>query len=265
MTNVNIKVIEGSKFVEDCYVAQTKAFSRLEFADIQELILKNDIKSVLDVGTGEGNFIKGLASLFPAINFTAIDADPRLISIAGQKNKKQNILFKSLVFDQSFPAEEYDLILARFSVEHMPDVPGFISEAYRRLNNKGLLFITEYYIDDLHSNNEVWKLFKQKEFEFYSKFGSHPGISLELPKYFSDSHFSDIDSKYRYISPSIVGREAFYKLIITYANLYNNLECEVFTAGIKTRIIDYCNLAIKECHHEDGFLISHTIGRKVCQ
>ncbi len=154
------------------------------------------------------------------------------------------------------------MIHARFAVEHMPDVPFFINEASRRLKKDGILVITEYYIDELFSENEDWKLFRQKELEFYVKFGSHPRISTLLPKYMKDVGFEKVESFFRYISPSTTGAEAFYRLIRTYAALYNNLDKSVFTDEIKNRILKYCEEAQKDCKTEDALLISHTTGRR---
>jgi ubiquinone/menaquinone biosynthesis C-methylase UbiE len=263
MSNINSKILEESNFVEECYTAQIRAFSGFEYGYIRDLIVRNGYTGVLDVGTGTGEYLKGLAALVPEVSFTAIDADATLIGVAGKKNAVPNITFCNQMFDQDFPADEYDLILARFAVEHMPDVPGFVAEAHKRLKPGGMLLITEYYIDDLHSENEVWRLFRQKEYEVYLKFGSHPRISTRLPAYMRDAGFGETDSLFRHISPSTVGREAFYNLIIAYANLYHNLEGEIFTEAIKNRIISYCGNAIGDLHAEDGLMVSYTFGRKM--
>jgi SAM-dependent methyltransferase len=262
MINLNTKILDESNFVEDCYVAQTKAFAPGEYLFLKELICKNDVKRVLDIGTGDGTFIHGLAKQMPLVFFDAVDADDKLISDANKTNQADNICFHHVLFDPDFPNDNYDLILSRFAVEHMPDVPGFISEAYKRLKNLGILLITEYYIDDLNSDSELWKLFRQKEFEFYLKFGSHPRISVALAKHFNTLGFAEIESVFRHISPSTIGREVFYNLIKTYAILYNNLDNEIFTDEIKTRIIEYSDLSVHDSDIEDGLFISHTTGRK---
>lgn len=268
MTNVNKKIIEesihsnGSHYIEDCYKAQVLAFAKGEYKYLNELIGKYDIKSVLDVGTGNGGFISGLAASFPAVFFEAVDADKHLINEAQEKNTLKNISFKNLMFDESFPLNRYDMILARFAAEHMPDVPYFINEAYRRLKKNSILVLTEYYIDDLFSENEDWRLFRQKEIEFYVKFGSHPRISTLLPKYMKDAGFDEVESFFRIISPSTAGADAFFGLIRTYAKLYCNLDNSVFNDEIKKRTIQYCDEAQNGNMPEDALLISHTIGSK---
>ncbi len=263
MDFVNEHILEVSAYVEDCYIAQTKAFSPLEYPYLKDIIIHHNIKTILDVGTGEGTFISGLASMTPEVLYEAIDIDKALITRAQHKHHLKNLAFKTLLFDPSFPDVGYDLITARFAVEHMENIPQFISEAYRRLRNGGLLLMTEYYIDKLDSANEMWRLFRDKELEFYLKFGSHPSISLELPKYLYDSGFSGIESIFRHISPSTVGVKNFYDLIVSYTRLYGHIEPAIWTGEIKAKIIKYCENALKKNpDHEDILLISHTMGRR---
>jgi SAM-dependent methyltransferase len=264
MDEVNKRVLEVSTFVEDCYIAQTKAFSPFEYAYIADLMRKNGLKRVLDIGTGNGTFLGGLAELTPDVKFEAVDADPLLIKHARKNIHTKNIVFENRLFDSSFPGNGYNLIMARFAVEHMPDVPHFISEAYKRISNNGILLITEYYIDSLHSRNDIWNLFREKEDEVYQKFGSHPRVSLELPKDMKDAGFKQVECIYRLISPSTVGSNDFYNLIISYANLYHNIEPSIFTDRIRETVITWCHNAMASPpDREEGLLISHTFGRKV--
>jgi tRNA G46 methylase TrmB len=67
MSLLNIKLLEQSDFVLDVYTTQTKTFPLLEYPLIIELIKTNKIKNVLDIGTGEGSFITGLAKCTPNV------------------------------------------------------------------------------------------------------------------------------------------------------------------------------------------------------
>lgn len=262
MNNINVKILDDSNFVEDCYAAQTKVFAPGEYIFIRDLIHRHRLKSLLDVGTGNGIFICGLAEQLPDVSFDATDADGRLIEKAIEKNSRTNITYINALFDAGFPQNEYDLIHARFAVEHMPDVSGFISEAYKRLNKGGFLLITEYFISENYNGNETWKMFRQKEYEFYRNFGSHPRISAAIPKLCKEAGFSEIDSIFRQISPSTVDRKAFYELVKTYAILYHNLDPVTFTDEVTLKIIEYSDHAAIDNKMEDGLLISHTTGRK---
>jgi ubiquinone/menaquinone biosynthesis C-methylase UbiE len=263
MSNVNERILGIIDFVRDCYEAQTRAFSAFEFDYLRELILKNQITSVLDVGTGEGNFIAGLADLTPMVMYKGVDADPELISSARVKHGAANLSFEPMLFDHSFPYENFDLITARFAVEHMKNVPMFISDAFTKLKSGGILMITEYFIDTSYAGNSTWKLFRDKELEFYHNIGSHPRISLALPKFLKDRGFSGVESVLRHASPSTVGHDDFYNVIRSYANLYSAVEPVLWTDELKQQILDYCDKAHTETTgREDVLFVSQTMGKR---
>ena len=263
MSNVNERILGIIDFVRGCYEAQTRAFSVFEYDYLGELILKNNIKSVLDVGTGEGNFISGLAGLTPSVMYKAVDADPELISSAREKHSAANLSFENMLFDHSFPSENFDLITARFAVEHMKNVPEFILDAFLKLRSGGILMITEYFIDTSYAGNSTWKLFRDKELEFYHNIKSHPRISLALPKYLKDQGFSGVESVLRHVSPATVGSREFYDVIRSYANLYSAVEPGLWTKELKQQILDYCDTAhTRASGREDVLFVSQTIGRK---
>lgn len=262
MVEVNQRILDVSAYVDDCYHSQVKAFGVVEFPFMKEVIRNNRVRTVLDIGTGEGTFIHRLASEHPEVSFTAIDIDEKLIASARLKSAG-NLVFEQALFGESFRPGQYDLILSRFSVEHMHDVSGYLREALRRLTPGGHLLITEYFIDSLHLKNKEWLFFRDKELELYHKFGSHPRISLDLPGLMADAGFADIGSGFRHIAPSTVGAESFYGLVISYAHLYHSIEPEIWTPEVRDRVVRYCLTAIiNRPVHEDILLISHTIGRR---
>jgi ubiquinone/menaquinone biosynthesis C-methylase UbiE len=263
MSEINKRILEVSPYVVECYLAQIKAFSNVEYNYINEIIRNNKIDSVLDVGTGEGSFISRYASENPDVRFLAVDADKDLLSLAKKKHRFNNLVFKKIVFGSSFLYGPFDLILARFAVEHMKNVPGFINEAYDRLNKGGLLVITEYYIVPLHSKNEEWNFFREKELELYMKFGSHPRISLDIPVNMRGAGFNAIESNFRHVSPATAGSQDFYDLIISYAHAYASIEPGIWTNKVKSRVVKYCKNSLKKKNKDDAvLLISHAIGRK---
>jgi ubiquinone/menaquinone biosynthesis C-methylase UbiE len=263
MDELNTRILEVSPLVEECYRAQTVAFSPFEYPYIRNLIETNNIRSVLDIGTGEGTFISGLAVQTPEVRYLAIDADSSLIEMAKRNHSRENITFVHALFGPSYSGDPYDMILARFTIEHVPEAVHFIAEAYDRLNPGGIMLITEYFIDDLHSTNEDWKLFRQKELEFYQRFGSHPRISLQIPAFMGLAGFTDIESSFRLISPTTAGKDNFYKVIESYVYLYGSIEPEIWTPDVMNPILKYCRQAPDELTDgEDILLISQTIGRK---
>ena len=263
MNLLNKNILRQSDFVQDIYVTQTKVFSSIEYPYLLELITKNNIKSILDVGTGEGNFISGLAINVPEIEIVAVDGDKKLIHVAKEKNQQKNITFINQVFDKNFKNDSYDMILARFAVEHMTNIEQFISEAVKRLNRSGILVITEYYCEFVEEDNEIWKLFRNKEIEMYYELGSKPRSPIIIPKEMKKNGLNDVDSVFIHLTPSTIGHDNFYKIIISYAIGYANMAPEIFTEEIQNKIIDYCiDVQPDNENSEDRLFLTHSIGIK---
>lgn len=262
MSKVDSRVYHLNAFTEACLTQQNKAFCSFEYEYILSLINKHEIKSVLDIGTGEGSFISGLAAQSHNVQYHAIDAGSDLINIANAKNQLPNILFENCLFDQDFYSKQYDLITARFSVEHMNDIEVFLAEARKRLIVGGIILITEYYSDNMQSENKHWKLFREKEMEFYAHLGSHASSSLTIPKLLHNHHFKNIQSSFRHIAPSTIGHDDFYDLIDSYINIYGALTPTVWTEELQAEMLEYTQLARNEKSGttEDIILISQTIG-----
>ncbi len=263
MSDVKDYIFEESEMVGDTYQMQTEAFSSIEFPPLIELFEKNKFKTVLDIGTGEGNWINKFASNFKNIQITAIDANSKLIEIAKKTQSKENVDFHNAMFNKSYSKQSYDCILARFSVEHVHEPDAFVREVFKRLNPEGMFIVTEWFIDVHHNPNSTWTEFRIKEDEIYKKMGSHPRLALSLPSLFRKNGFSLVKSSYGYISPTTVNHKSFYKFTIVYAILYNKLEPTIFTDDYTKQLVDYCKEAINKAEFSDDyFLITQTIGVK---
>lgn len=63
---------------------------------IRKIILKNKIKSVIDLGCGDGVFINSIKKEFPKIKVTGIDISPRRISGLKEKFLKDDFYVKDV-------------------------------------------------------------------------------------------------------------------------------------------------------------------------
>ncbi len=262
MSNVNPKIFDESELVRECYLAQTRAFAPVEYRFIADFVEAQTMSSMLDVGAGEGTFVRGLAARLPRLRIQAIDADERLIAQAIASNGASNLTFGSAVFGPGFAGDPYDLVHARFAAEHMPDVAGFVLEASKRLRVGGMLLVTEYYVDDLDSESVLWREFRKRELRFYERHDSHPRLSTLLPKYFRAAGLTGVESTFQHVTPSTIDRALFYSLVGIYARLYRAVDPEVFTEDFTREMLAYCEVATLTADAEDGLLISHTTGRK---
>ncbi len=104
---------------------------------VQELILKYNIKSILEIGAGANptinqNFIKQ-----HNLSYTISDVDD-------DELKKADEIYYKLVVDLSLPdyylSEKFDLVFSRMVGEHISDAKTFHQNVFNILNKNGISF-----------------------------------------------------------------------------------------------------------------------------
>lgn len=240
MNLLNEKILEQSDFVTNIYETQARTFSAFEYPAMAETIRNYGVKSVLDVGTGDGSFISGFASLMPDVAFLGVDGDASLIQTASSRHTAHNLTFSHRIFDSCFPEDSFDLIHARFAVEHMTDIGLFAVEARKRLKPGGIIFLTEYHFEFVEDDDDTWKLFREKEREMHQRLGSRPFAPLIIPRRLKEAGFQRISSVFTHLTPTTMGAENFYETILSYVTGYSRIAPEVFTEEIREQITRYC-------------------------
>jgi len=146
-------------------------------------LFKNDNKINIEIGMGKGDFIIGMAKLFPNINFIGIEKFDSVIARAIQKIDLEDIenvkLIKmdALLIDEVF-SKEINLIYLNFS-DPWPKK----RHSKRRLTSHTFL---KKYDNIFEKNNNIWlKTDNKKLFEFsiesLSKYGyTLSNVSLDL-------------------------------------------------------------------------------------
>lgn len=85
---------------------------------IAEYYLERSVKSILDVGCGEGNWLSPLRVLRPAVEYTGIDASPYVVERYG---KKRGIRLGSFATLEMCDLREcYDLIICSDTLFYLP-------------------------------------------------------------------------------------------------------------------------------------------------
>jgi len=87
--------------------------------------------SVLDVGCGNGNFLKYLSKNFKKIELTGID------HYKNKKNKKINFLHGDI--SKNTKLKKYDLVLSNAVIEHIEDVSKFIKLQKKLCKKNGFI------------------------------------------------------------------------------------------------------------------------------
>lgn len=149
--------------------AQSSPMTRL-YAFIIDDIGKNELGSILDVGTGPGRVPIMLAKNGCAKRIYAIDPSPNMIKIAKSKSKDLGIVFaegssRNIPFKNKF-----DLIISSLSFHHWQDKEGSLDYLKKFLNRNGEIRIYEHekeklsgirrYFGSAHSfsNNDISKI-----------------------------------------------------------------------------------------------------------
>jgi len=109
---------------------QNKALERFEFC--KKLIDVNNVKSVLDIGCGDGVFL----NQFP------IDTKKYGVDLFSQKPKNINYSQHDISKGLPFNSEKFDLVIAGHIIEHLLDTSFFLKECNRILKKGGTLIIS---------------------------------------------------------------------------------------------------------------------------
>jgi SAM-dependent methyltransferase len=113
---------------------------------IAEYYLERPVRTVLDVGCGEGNWFPSLKALRPALRYTGVDASRYAVERFG---KKRNIRFGSFATLEEIGLEdEYDLIVCSDTLFYLPLAEleqGLASLAHR---TSGVAFLELYTGED---------------------------------------------------------------------------------------------------------------------
>lgn len=106
--------------------------------NIKRIIEKEKIKSVIDLGCGDGIFIRSLKKEFSHIKVVGIDISPRRIN--GLKNifPKESFFVRD-VCDTKIK-NHFDLVYSSQVIEHVSDDKKMIKEMYKLLKKDGILF-----------------------------------------------------------------------------------------------------------------------------
>ncbi len=120
---------------------------------LKEFLNKLDKPKILDVGTGGGNFIKLLISLYEDFeSIVGIDQVEIAISSSKKNFTDERISFQQMdAFNMTFEDGSFDVVCLSNSLHHLRDVSGILQEMERVLKPGGTLLINEMMQDHLTS------------------------------------------------------------------------------------------------------------------
>ncbi len=174
--------------------------NKMRIKQIENIVLNSKISSFLDVGCGNGYFVKLLQE--KGVFSLGIDISENLLK---KFYSKGNLRIVANGVSIPFKSNTFDFILASQLIEHIPDYKRFLLECYRLLKGNGYLLITVPNIFCYDSFDSL--LGFQKYFKKLFKISPH----LHLNKFFPtkwrqilvESHFKICMEKPIYIFPYI--------------------------------------------------------------
>jgi len=121
-------------------------------------------RSILDLGSGNGNVTAHLIRNFAKASFTLVDASAEMIKLCQRQFKDYDCKYANTYFkDFLFEEDKYDLIVAGFSLHHCDEneKQALFKQLYRSLRKGGIFSCCDLMISKTHPDHA--KLLKDWE------------------------------------------------------------------------------------------------------
>lgn len=136
---------------------QTLAYSNADFTYSNQLFIQFIIKDLnkiinklLDIGCGPGDVDIGLVKQIADINILAFDGSTQMVELAEQKIKKHNLTNRIEIKVGRLPGldiktKEYDIIISKDLLHHIPDPNDFWHEVERLSNDSTSIYVMDLF------------------------------------------------------------------------------------------------------------------------
>jgi 2-polyprenyl-3-methyl-5-hydroxy-6-metoxy-1,4-benzoquinol methylase len=103
--------------------------------------IPNTAKSLVDVGCGNGGFLKYVRTQIPSMHLVGVDIVPN--------QEIEGISFHQVDALEANLGEKFDVVVSQAVIEHVPDLTKFISQLARLCNDGGQVFVMTLNNDSL--------------------------------------------------------------------------------------------------------------------
>jgi len=160
----------------------------MEFVNIDKIVLGG---KVLDVGCGSGKFL----SCFPKTRYKRYGVEyGREAVMEAQKLVGEGVVYEGALHDVGFIEKEFDLIIFRGVVEHLPNPRQTLDKACSIIKKGGFIFLTSMpNLDCVCSDLYRTKWTQHREYEHIVHFSKN-----HFRKYFEDLGFREVFDKELY-------------------------------------------------------------------
>lgn len=131
-----------------------------------------EINSILDIGTGSGDFIEVLQDVFPKAQILGVDPD--IESLQEAAKKYPGVSFNEMSAENlEFADNSFDMASISMALHHLPHIQTSLKEMQRIVKSGGWIIVNELFSDNLNPAQEVHKMFHH----FRSKIDRLTGIN----------------------------------------------------------------------------------------
>jgi len=133
-------------------------------------------RSILDLGSGNGNITAQLIPYFPDATYTLVDASAEMIQVCRSHLKDYDVIYANEYFnDFLFEEENYDLIVAGFSLHHCDEneKQSLFKNIHMSLKKGGIFSYSDLMISKTNPDHTMllrqWEVFVNNNFSDENK------------------------------------------------------------------------------------------------
>lgn len=136
------------------------------FKLLEAFTSKKGSQRVLDLGCGNGNFLKKLSSRIPEAKFYGVDYIPKAIEIAKDNFKSGSFIVGDVQQDTLYPKGSFDTVVSLDVISSIPDIKSCLKALHSWLKKDGIFIFStpsgkEYY----HKSDEIIDYSNRFEYE----------------------------------------------------------------------------------------------------
>jgi 2-polyprenyl-3-methyl-5-hydroxy-6-metoxy-1,4-benzoquinol methylase len=134
---------------------------------LDELMVRAEPRSLLDVGCGEGVLVQRWAQSLPGKRVVGIDLEEESIQAGWAARKAPNLEYRTMLAeDLPFAADEFDLATAIEVLEHVPDPEHTVAEMARCAERHLLVSVPR---------EPLWRMLNMARGAYIPQLGNTPG------------------------------------------------------------------------------------------
>tara|TARA_B100000029_G_C17609320_1_gene968764 strand:- start:5495 stop:6175 length:681 start_codon:yes stop_codon:yes gene_type:complete len=159
------------------------------------ILMLNPHGEVLDIATGTGDVALMIKNQFSKVNVTAIDPSEKMLKIAKQRNKKDDINYiNAYCEDIPFSDSTFDFITISFGLRNTKSIDKSLDEIRRVLKNDGKFMIMEFSKSEKFFTKVLYKVYLNLIIPFigllFGKFKEYRYLASSIESFYTPSEMA---------------------------------------------------------------------------